>query len=428
PTGWVPSNTLDGTSVYSVYYNSAFSGWSAIIGTPAQVMDAPLRRSYLAFGASFLISVILGLLAAGRVGRTIVRPVRELESSAVSVGCGEAPQIPQARLPEGRRVGEALVSAHLQRERALERERDARRVAERASKAKDEFLAMLGHELRNPLAAISTASYLLERNREDLKPMHANAAAIVSRQVRHLARMTDDLLDAGRIVLGKVALSRSRMNLGQAVQNVMEALRNSGQLDRHEVSLSTDEVWIDADGTRIEQIALNLITNAIKYTPQGGSIRVEVLRDNSDALLRVSDTGLGLDAELSARVFDLFVQGERSIDRSQGGLGIGLTLVRRLAELHSGSAHVESDGPDCGAAFTVRLLLAQPPAVHPGAVDADGPARPLRVALIEDNDDVRAALRLVLEADGHMVRDASDGQSGLQLLLSAADLDVALID
>jgi CheY-like chemotaxis protein len=127
-------------------------------------------------------------------------------------------------------------------------------------------------------------------------------------------------------------------------------------------------------------------------------------------------------------VFDLFVQGERSIDRSQGGLGIGLTLVRRLAELHGGSVQVESDGPDCGAAFTVRLPLAQPPAVHPGAVDAPGPARPLRVALIEDNEDVRAALRLVLEADGHMVRDASDGQSGLQLLLSAADLDVALVD
>src|SRR5690606_6201581 len=156
-------------------------------------------------------------------------------------------------------------------------------------------------------------------------------------------------------------------------------LRNSGQLDRHEVSLSTDEVWIDADGTRIEQIALNLITNAIKYTPHGGSIRVEVLRDNSDALLRVCDTGLGLDAELSARVFDLFVQGERSIDRSQGGLGIGLTLVRRLAELHGGSAQVESDGPDCGAAFTVRLPLAQPPAVNPVTAALDGPARPLRV-------------------------------------------------
>src|SRR5690606_16394025 len=299
--------------VYSVYHTSAVSGWSAIIGMPRDTIDRPLLWSYLAFAMSISISVLLGLLAAVRAGRTILRPVRELESSALSVGRGEAPQVPETALPEVCRVGEALVSAHLERERALEREREARRVAESASKAKDEFLAMLGHELRNPLAAISTASYLLERNREDLKPLHANAAAIVSRQVRHLARMTDDLLDAGRIVLGKIALSRSRMNLGHAVQNVMDALRNSGQLDRHEVSLSTDEVWIDADGTRIEQIALNLITNAIKYTPQGGSIRVEVLRDNSDALLRVSDTGLGLDAELSARVFDLFVQGERSI-------------------------------------------------------------------------------------------------------------------
>src|SRR5690606_13316957 len=192
---------------------------------------------------------------------------------------------------EVRRVGEALVSAHQQRERALERERDARRVAEGASKAKDEFLAMLGHELRNPLAAISTASQLLERGREQLAPLQASAATIVARQVRHLARMTDDLLDAGRIVLGKIVLTRSRMDLAQGVQAALAAMRNSGQLDRHVVTIDATPAWTDGDPTRIEQITLNLLANAAKYTPDGGSIHIQVCREGGDAVLRVADTG-----------------------------------------------------------------------------------------------------------------------------------------
>lgn len=428
PRDWVPSSTLDGTPVYSVYHSSAFSGWSAIIGTPRQVMDAPLRRSYLAFGGSFLVSVILGLLAAGRVGHTIVRPVRELESSAASVGRGEAPRIPQTRLPEVRGVGEALVSAHQQRERALERERDARRVAENASKAKDEFLAMLGHELRNPLAAIATASQLLERDRAQLAPRQASAAAIVSRQVRHMARMTDDLLDASRIVLGKIVLTRSRMDLAQGVQGTLAAMRNSSQLDRHEVRIDATPVWIDGDPTRIEQITLNLLANAAKYTPEGGCIRVEVYRDGEEAVLRVSDNGIGLDGELLARAFDLFVQGERSIDRSQGGLGVGLTLVRRLAELHGGTVQAESAGYGSGAAFTVRLPGAQPPATSDAPSSHQSPRRRLRIALIEDNDDVRTGLRMLLENEGHTVLEAADGTAGLALLRTDPALDVALVD
>lgn len=428
PTGWVPSSTLEGAPVYSVYHRSGFSGWSAIIGTPQQVLDGPLRRSYFAFGASFLFSVILGLLAAGRVGHTIVRPVRELESSAASVGRGEAPRVPPTRMPEIRRVGEALVSAHLQRERALERERDARRVAEGASKAKDEFLAMLGHELRNPLAAISTAAQLLERDRGQLAPLQASAAAIVSRQVRHLARMTDDLLDAGRIVLGKIVLTRSRMDLAGGVQAALASMRNSGLLDRHQVSIDASPAWIDGDPTRIEQIALNLLANAAKYTPEGGSIHIEVRREADEAVLRVRDSGIGLDDELLARAFDLFVQGERSIDRSQGGLGIGLTLVRRLAELHGGSVQAESAGHGRGAAFTVRLPAAGPPEEAAAGSASPLRRRPLSIALIEDNEDVRTGLRMLLENEGHAIREAGDGGAGLELLRSDPAVDVALID
>ncbi len=427
PSGWVESLTLDGAPVYSVYHTSSSSGWSVIIGMPRGNIDSPLRWSYLAFGASIAISVILGLLAAGGAGRTIVRPVRELESSAASVGRGEPPRVPVTALPEVRRVGEALVSAHLQREQALHRERDARRGAEQASKAKDEFLAMLGHELRNPLAAISTAAHLLERQRDELKPLHANAVAIVTRQARHLARMTDDLLDAGRIVLGKIALDRAPMDLAHSVQAAMAALRSGGQLEGHVVSVEAAPAWIIGDATRIEQVTLNLVTNAVKYTPQGGAIRVEVFRDGADAVLRVCDAGLGLDAELLSRVFDLFVQGERSIDRSQGGLGIGLTLVRRLAELHGGTVAARSDGAGCGTEFIVRLPAIEPPHPTPSPAQASRSVPALRIALIEDNEDVRGGLRQLLELDGHAVLEAGDGRAGLALLRSR-DVDVALVD
>jgi CheY-like chemotaxis protein len=324
-------------------------------------------------------------------------------------------------------VGKALASAHLERQRALERERTARQVAESASRAKDEFLAMLGHELRNPLAAITTAARLLELSRDGMPPSQANAAAIVSRQARHLARMTDDLLDAGRVALGKVTLSRSRMNLGRAVDAAMAALRNSRQLVQHDVSWQVEDIWIDGDATRIDQIVLNLVTNAIKYTPEGGAIRVEACRQGSEAVLRVIDTGIGLDAQLLPRVFDLFVQGERTIDRSQGGLGIGLTLVHRLAELHGGSAEVQSEGPGRGATFTVRLPAVDPQADLPGK-DRHPTSTPLRIAIVEDNDDVRTGLRHLLELDGHVVREAADGQSGLSLVLGDSALDAVFID
>lgn len=427
PGGVVATFTLEGDPVYTAYHRSASSGWSVVIGMPRHVIDAPLRWTSLAFGTSIVISVLLGLLVASWVGRTIVGPMRELESSAASVGRGEAPEMPQTGLLEVRRVGQALVSAHVERQRALERERDARQAAESASRAKDEFLAMLGHELRNPLAAITTAARLIEQGRGGLPPSQANAAAIVSRQARHLARMTDDLLDAGRVALGKVVLSRSRMNLAHAVETAMAALRNNRQLVQHDVSVDAQEAWIDGDSTRIDQIILNLVTNAIKYTPAGGSIRVEAFRERGDAVLCVSDTGIGLDPQLQPRVFDLFVQGERAIDRSQGGLGIGLTLVRRLAELHGGKVEVESPGPGRGTTFTVRLPAVDPGAAPPAAERTDA-ATPLRIALVEDNEDVRTGLRHLLELDGHTVLEASDGQSGLRLVLAEPQLDAAFVD
>ncbi|HWW78088.1 MAG TPA: HAMP domain-containing sensor histidine kinase, partial [Steroidobacteraceae bacterium] len=224
--------------------------------------------------------------------------------------------------------------------------------AEQESQAKDEFMAMLAHELRNPLSAISAAVQVLEAsNGQDAPALRARS--IIGRQVHHLARLVDDLLDVGRVVTGKIALERRPIDFADLVHRAV-AVCSERQSD-HRLEISTQPVWIEGDLVRMEQIVNNIVGNAVKYTPAGGMIRVRVTLDGGDALLRVEDNGYGIAPELLPRVFDLFVQGERTLDRAQGGLGIGLTLVRRLVELHGGTVSASSDGPGRGSAFTVRL-------------------------------------------------------------------------
>jgi len=314
------------------------------------------------------------------------------------------------------------------RERAqlIEREQQARHAAENANRAKDEFLAMLGHELRNPLGAISAASEVLNRIDQG-NEVAQRARQIISRQTRHLARLMDDLLDVARVISGKVLLMRQPVQLGQLVQRVLHALEMAGRLQSHRVSTDISSVWVHADATRLEQIASNLLSNALKYTPDGGAITVTVKDDLGQAVLSVQDTGVGMSPELRDRVFDLFVQGERTLDRQQGGLGIGLTLVRRLVELQGGQVQAASEGAGLGSTFTVMLPAMRAPE------SADEPRTPppqalRRVVIVEDNDDARDSLCAMLELIGpHETLSAGDGEDGLRLILSARP-DVALID
>jgi signal transduction histidine kinase/ActR/RegA family two-component response regulator len=421
--------TLEGMPVYTVYRKSRYSGWSVAMGAPVDVMDGPLHHAYLMLGGAVLFSVLLGLGAALLVGRTIVRPMRDLEEQAARVGRGEAPgQPPTSRLPEVQRVAVALSAAHAERQAAFQREHEARVAAERASKAKDEFLAMLGHELRNPLAAITNASHVIDKKREALDVTSAAAASIIGRQAKHLSRLTDDLLDAGRVILGKISLSRGPVDLAAAVQTAVDGLRGTGRLGTHQVNTDLKSVWVHGDATRIDQIISNLLTNALKYTPAGGSIQLNTRRENHWAVLTVADTGIGLEPALLPRVFELFVQGERALDRSQGGLGIGLTLVQRLAQLHNGFAEAASAGTGRGSVFTVRL-----PAVDALAETAPPKAvadsrRHHHIVLVEDNEDARASLRMLLSLDGHEVYEASDGKSGMDLIVAHPEVDIAFID
>jgi signal transduction histidine kinase len=231
-----------------------------------------------------------------------------------------------------------------QRERAalIELERSARLQAEAANQAKDEFLAMLGHELRNPLSAIASAVEVLNRV-DSGSELAANARSIAARQTRHLAHMMDDLLDVGRVISGKVLLSRRAVDLAMIAQRMTSTLEVTGEGQRHVVEVTLQPAWIDADATRIEQVMSNLVTNALKYTPAGGRIGIRVHADDAgQAVLEVSDNGPGIPPTLLPRVFDLFVQGERTLDRRTGGLGIGLTLARHLVELHGGTIDAKS--------------------------------------------------------------------------------------
>ena len=238
--------------------------------------------------------------------------------------------------------------------RQLSIEIEERQLAVRRNEANEEFLAMLGHELRNPLSAICNAIAVL--NFPSVSEFGADRAKkILKRQSKHLTRIVDDLLDLSRLRSGKVSLNCQRLALHHLVEQCLETLTDSGRVDRFTLHLDIDPAWISADSTRIEQIVTNLLDNAIKYTPEGGAIHIQTRRDTHHVRLVVRDTGVGIGDDLLPHIFDVFVQGDRSLDRAQGGLGIGLSLVKKLVELHDGTVTVSSEGTGCGSTFTITL-------------------------------------------------------------------------
>ncbi len=307
--------------------------------------------------------------------------------------------------------------------------------AQRESRSKDEFLAMLAHELRNPLGAIQGAVHALSlMNRGE--SMALQATGIIKRQVLHMARLVDDLLDVGRAVTGKIVLKRSDVNFADSVLASVGALTGNGLEGR--VRLESEPVWVRGDTVRLEQIVGNLVSNALKFTRPGSVVNVSVAREGNEAVLRVVDQGLGIPRDMLPKIFDLFVQAHHTIDRGRGGLGIGLTLVKRLAELHGGSVQAESEGEGRGATFVVRLPAIPAPLAmdDPAAATARNGGRmpsteARRVMLVDDNHESREMYRAVLRAHGHAVCEAGDAECALDLLQKEAlggPIDVAFID
>ncbi|HET8578496.1 MAG TPA: ATP-binding protein [Methylomirabilota bacterium] len=244
---------------------------------------------------------------------------------------------------------------------------------EAADRAKDQFLAMLGHELRNPLAAIASATSVLSTTAQAPDPS-GRPLEVIRRQTELLSRLVDDLLDVTRITAAKLLVDLAPLDLADVAEACVTTLRAAGRLEKHQLNLEVDHVWINGDRARLEQIITNLLTNAVKYTPDGGVITVRIERAGDEAVLRVKDTGAGIAPELLPRVFELFTQGQPLLERRQEGLGIGLALVRRLVELHGGQVYAYSEGVGRGSEFIVRLPLAPvaPPESHTSAPPARG--------------------------------------------------------
>ncbi|HZU34943.1 MAG TPA: ATP-binding protein, partial [Gemmataceae bacterium] len=300
-----------------------------------------------------------------------------------------------------------------------------------AHRRKDDFLAILAHELRNPLAPIRNAVRLLSLP-SVTEHMASRAREMIARQVENLTRLVDDLLDVSRINQGKVQLRKEPIELASIVQAAVEACRPAVDRRKHivEVELPPEPLWVEADATRLEQVLVNLLNNAAKYTEPGGHIWLKARRAGGEVIVTVKDTGVGIAPDLLPHVFDLFTQADHSLDRSQGGLGIGLTLVRNLVALHGGTISGHSDGLGKGSEFQVRLpLLPTSRAVEPPIplASSEPPAQPVRVMVVDDNRDAGESLGMLLELFGHEVVVVHSGARAIQTI-GTFHPDVVLLD
>ena len=326
--------------------------------------------------------------------------------------------------------------------------RDLLAETRNAVRQRDQFLAMLGHELRNPLATVTNAMNVIDATRAPGDDTEAEQRDVIRRQNEHLARLVDDLLDVSRITSGKISLRRRPIDLGELARRAAKSVELSARAQEHDLVVRTPAtdapIVVNADPVRLEQVINNLLTNAIKYTTPGGRIELAVAAGaDGHAELRVCDNGIGISRDLLTRVFDLFTQAEPALDRSQGGLGIGLTLVRALVEMHDGRVEVRSDGPGCGSEFVITLprltgtaaVAARDgrapakvgPVPHPAGPASGDDTRRRRILVIEDQPDARRVLQRLLQIWGYDVEAAEDGVRGVDLATRRPP-DVALID
>ncbi|WP_143167624.1 hybrid sensor histidine kinase/response regulator [Massilia sp. CF038] len=304
-------------------------------------------------------------------------------------------------------------------------------AAEARNRQQNEFLAMLAHELRNPLAPISAAAQLLKMPGVDARSVQ-KSSEVIARQVKHMTELVDDLLDVSRVTRGLVTLTRKSVDLKRAVASAVEQARPSIEARRHALilRLSGDAAFVEGDQTRLIQVIVNLLTNAAKYTPQGGEIVLVLEANGPEVRLCVSDNGSGIEPALLPHIFDLFTQGERTPDRAQGGLGLGLALVKSMVALHGGRVEAHSKGPGTGSAFSIFLPLMGTVAAEPppdGAIETPPAAAPMRLLIVDDNADAAESLAALLASEGHEVKVMEDAHSTLQHVTQHADAAQAFI-
>ena len=412
----------------------ALTDYTVTIGVPTATITEVARDAQLMSLLGLAATTALALLAAWFAGdKLIVRRVHKLMAVARRIAAGELDA--RTGIEAGREEIGQLAGALDEMAENLQKKETARSLAERelraADQRKDEFLAMLARELRNPLAPISTGAHLLKLLHSDNAQI-TQTCAIIARQVEHMTSLVDDLLDVSRVTRGLVSLSTQVLDLRNVINDAAEQIRPLITARRHKVvlDLPNGSVPVRADHKRLVQVVANLLNNATKYTPEGGHIALTLRQDEADWVLDISDDGIGMEAGLVARVFDLFTQAERTPDRSQGGLGLGLALVKSLVELHGGSVSTTSAGLGRGSTFTVRLprhgadheatTLAAFDAVNgvdrakPNTPDTAG-AGSLRILVVDDNIDAAHTLNLFLRAAGHDVQIAYGAADAIEI-------------
>ncbi|MFC5479963.1 ATP-binding protein [Massilia suwonensis] len=370
PAGMVRHATREGIEVYDTFVRSEVTGWTVAVGVPVAEIEAA-ERATIWLSATALLVVLGGAVGiAVFFGHRIDKSLRNATLAAHALALGRVTPATRSQLNEVNVLLEELhrssqslaqesaarQALERERERLLKSERAARKQAEAQSDAKDNFISMLSHELRNPLAAISGAISVIR-----LPSMPAakteKAWEIATRQLRQLTRMVEDLLDVRRVLSGKVVLDKARVNAGSVVRFCCDS-RIMATASKHEWKIETEDAWIVGDKTRLEQVLDNLLVNAIKYSPEGSTIGVRSYTDAGMAVIEVADHGVGMEADVLPTIFDSLVQGPTTIDRSLGGLGLGLSIAKGLVELHGGTIAAHSEGVGKGSIFTVRLPLA----------------------------------------------------------------------
>ena len=410
----------------------SLSEYTVTIGVPTGIITEVAREAQLMSLLGLGATTLLALLAAWLAGdKLIVQRVRKLMSTARRIAAGDLEA--RSGIEYGREEIGRLAEALDEMAETLQKKEAARSLAERelraADQRKDEFLAMLAHELRNPLAPISTGAHLLKLLHSDNAQI-TQTCAIIARQVEHMTSLVDDLLDVSRVTRGLVSLSTQVLDLRNVVDDAAEQIRPLITARRHKVvlDLPNGPASVKGDHKRLVQVVANLLGNATKYTPEGGHISLQLREEGQDYVLGVTDDGIGMEPGLVARVFDLFTQAERTPDRSQGGLGLGLALAKSLVELHGGSVSARSPGLGKGSTFTVRLprhvQAAAQGAVQAGAQGEPGagpqaadkqPGGSLRVLVVDDNLDAAHTLNLFLSAAGHEVEIAYCAEDALEV-------------
>jgi len=426
--GWYRGLSVEGKRTYTAHKTSDFTNWSLGVGIPEREVNAGAIRASWIMGTGALLTLAIALGFAYWMGRRITLPIASLSQAAKAMGENSQPVIPgTGSIKEVRELADALADANsaiYERKILAEREQAALKAADRA---KDEFLAMLGHELRNPLSAITTSAEVL-RFTEGRSAESIPALDIIERQTKQMTRLVEDLLDVSRFTRGNVTLRPEACDLSQLCRRVVDTWEQSGRVREGRIVLNTESVWVDADRSRFEQLLSNLLDNATKFSPADKPIRVRVRRDGSDAVLQVSDDGEGIAPELKDKLFGLFVQGPHGPDRARGGLGLGLALVKRISELHGGSIIVNSDGVGHGSSFEARFPAIEAREASSDIVEIkDGLFDAQKILVVEDNDDAREMMEAMLSLEGHKVRVAAHGATALNDL-KTDQADVVLLD